>query len=100
MAVDYMQRVTKGGLTLVLYRGEDMALIALDVDDTLKKPDFVGFGLEYKIGNGPFTPVYNFLTFEKLRLQAEAFVKAIANRLAVSVFGSARGNTLVQAQNH
>ena len=68
---------TSNGLKLVVYRGEDMALLALDADQSLRKPDFVGFGLEYKIGAaGSFTPVYNFLTFNKLRLQAEAFAKA------------------------
>ena len=76
MAVDYVASNKTGGLTLKLYRGEDMVLLAFDIDDTLKKPDFVGFGIEYKIGStGSWIPVYNFLTFEKLRLQAEAFGK-------------------------
>ena len=81
MAVDYVASNKTGGLTLKLYRGEDMVLLAFDIDDTLKKPDFVGFGIEYKIGStGSWIPVYNFLTFEKLRLQAEAFVKLHAQK--------------------
>jgi phosphatidylserine/phosphatidylglycerophosphate/cardiolipin synthase-like enzyme len=77
MAIDYVAGSSNGGLTLKLYRGEDMALLAFDVDETLRKPEFMGFGIEYKIGDKEqWYPVYNFLTFNKLRLQAEAFRKA------------------------
>jgi phosphatidylserine/phosphatidylglycerophosphate/cardiolipin synthase-like enzyme len=73
MPVDFMQHATKDGLTLVLYRGEDMVLLAFDVDDSLKKPDFVGFGIQYRVGNDPKPrDVYNFLTFKALREKAEA----------------------------
>ena len=44
MSVDYIAGNTTDGLTLKLYRGEDMVLLAFDIDDSLKKPDFVGFG--------------------------------------------------------
>jgi phosphatidylserine/phosphatidylglycerophosphate/cardiolipin synthase-like enzyme len=77
MADDFVARKEKDGLTLSVYRGEDMALLAFDIDKSLRKPDFVGFGIEYKVGNkDEWFPVYNFLTFKKLRLQAEAFAKA------------------------
>ena len=46
MAVDYVQSAKKDGLTLVLYRGEDMVLLAFDIDYSLKKPDFLGFGIQ------------------------------------------------------
>src|SRR5262245_14336659 len=42
MLVDYIAGNATDGLTLKLYRGEDMVLIAFDIDDSLKKPDFVG----------------------------------------------------------
>ena len=77
MSDDSVARKSKDGLTLVLYRGEDMVLLAFDVDQSLRTPDFVGFGIEYRIGTqASWYPVYNFLTFKKLRLQAEAFEKA------------------------
>src|SRR5258708_25093822 len=81
MASDpYVARATKDGLTLVLYRGEDMALLAFGADQSLRDGNFVGFGIEYQIGSGPsWYPVYNFLTFKTLRLQAEAFLKAHPN---------------------
>lgn len=77
MASSSVARGSAGGLTVVAYRGEDMVLLAFDVDASLRQPDFVGFGIEYRIGRRPtWFPVYNFLTFKKLRLQAEAFQKA------------------------
>ncbi len=51
MSVDYIASNTTDGLTLKLYRGEDMVLLAFDIDDSLKKPDFVGFGIQYFLGN-------------------------------------------------
>jgi hypothetical protein len=76
MAGEFAVSESANGLTLVVYRGEDMALLAFDVDTALRTPDFVGFGIEYRIGKNPsWFPVYNFLTFKMLRLQAEAFVK-------------------------
>ena len=42
MSVDYIASNTTDGLTLKLYRGEDMVLLAFDIDDSLKQPDFVG----------------------------------------------------------
>ncbi len=73
MSVDYMRRESKDGLTLVCYRGEDMVLLAFDIEKQLRTPDFVGFGIQYRIGDDPkLHDVYNFLTFRKLREQAEA----------------------------
>src|SRR5436305_6342173 len=73
MAVDYMERASKDGLTIVAYRGEDMILLAFDVDDRLKKPDFVGFGIQYRVGSDPkLRDVYNCLTFKALREKDEA----------------------------
>ena len=51
MPVDHIASNKSGGLTLKVYRGEDMALLAFDVDETLRTPDFVGFGVEYKVGS-------------------------------------------------
>jgi phosphatidylserine/phosphatidylglycerophosphate/cardiolipin synthase-like enzyme len=68
----YVARVEKDGLTLVLYRGEDMVLLAFDVAAQLRRPDFLGFGIQYRIGNDPaLRDVYNFLTFEQLRKAIE-----------------------------
>ena len=48
-------------------------LLAFDIDDSLKKPDFVGFGIQYRVGNDPKPrDVYNFLTFKALREKDEA----------------------------
>jgi PLD-like domain len=69
---DYVQCKSDQGLTLVVYRGEDMVLLAFDIDDSLRKPDFVGFGIQYRIGDDPtLHDVYNFLTFKKLREEHE-----------------------------
>jgi PLD-like domain len=76
----HVARSSHDGLSLIVYRGEDMALLAFDIAPSLRTPDFVGFGIEYQIAGKPeFFPVYNFLTFNKLRLQAEAFLKAHPN---------------------
>jgi hypothetical protein len=76
----HVARSKKDGLSLTVYRGEDMALLAFDVGASLRDPAFVGFGVEYQIDGRPgFFPVYNFLTFKKLRLQAEAFAAAHPN---------------------
>jgi len=78
MANDFMASAEQGGLTLVLYRGEDMVLMAFDIDDRLKKPEFLGFGIQYQIGDKPeLFEVVNFLTFKELRPQAEALAKQI-----------------------
>src|SRR5262245_53784884 len=80
MAEKFVARESAGGLTVAIYRGEDMALLAFDIDKSLRTNDFVGFGIEYRIGETEtFFPVYNFLTFKNLRLQAEAFQKAHPN---------------------
>jgi hypothetical protein len=77
MAVDFVQRKSNAGLTVVLYRGEDMALLAFDIDESLRTPDFVGFGVQYRVGNNPnVRQVFNFLTFKKLRDANEAAKKA------------------------
>lgn len=73
MSIDFMERQSKDGLTLMLYRGEDMVLMAFDIDESLRKPDFVGFGIQYRIGSDPtLHDVFNFLTFKALREKAEA----------------------------
>ena len=56
MAGELSVRKSNGGLTLIVYRGEDMALLAFDVDASLQKPDLVGFGIEYRIGTNPMVP--------------------------------------------
>jgi PLD-like domain len=78
MAVDYLARNSSNGLTLNLYRGEDMVLLAFDIDATLRKPDFVGFGIQYFIGAATQPrDVFNFLTFKRVRLAAKAAGKPI-----------------------
>jgi len=79
MTVDYLASNSTDGLSLNLYRGEDMVLLAFDIDATLKKPDFVGFGIQYFIGNATQPrDVFNFLTFKRVRLAAKAAKKEIA----------------------
>ena len=79
MSVDYIASNNTDGLTLNLYRGEDMVLLAFDIDDSLKKPDFVGFGIQYFIGNSTQPrDVFNFLTFKQVRLAAKAAKNDIA----------------------
>jgi PLD-like domain len=78
MAVDYIAGNATNGIALKLYRGEDMVLLAFDIDDSLKKPDFVGFGVQYFVGNAAQPrDVYNFLTFRHVRLAAKAAKKEI-----------------------
>jgi hypothetical protein len=78
MSVDYISGNTTDGLTLKLYRGEDMVLLAFDIDDTLKTPDFVGFGIQYFLGDSTQPrDVFNFLTFKHVRLKAKAAKKHI-----------------------
>ena len=36
MSIDFMERQSKDGLTLMLYRGEDMVLMAFDIDESLR----------------------------------------------------------------
>ena len=65
MAVDYITGSKADGLALKLYRGEDMVLLAFDIDATLRKPDFVGFGIQYRVDDAAeWRDVYNFLTFK------------------------------------
>lgn len=79
MPVDYWARNTTDGLTLNLYRGEDMVLLAFDIDETLRKPGFVGFGIQYFIGDATRPrDVFNLLTFKHVRLAAKAANKPIA----------------------
>ena len=53
-----------------LYRGEDMVLLAFDIDKHLRTPDFVGFGIQYLVGDATQPrDVYNFLTFKHVRLK-------------------------------
>jgi hypothetical protein len=79
MPVDFIASNTTDGLTLKLYRGEDMVLLAFDVDDSLKKSDFVGFGIQYFVGNATRPrDVFKLLTFKCVRLAAKAAKKEIA----------------------
>ena len=76
--MDHIASSATDGLTLKLYRGEDMVLLAFDIDDLLKKSDFVGFGIQYFIGNATQPrDVFNFLTFKRVRLAAKAAKKEI-----------------------
>ena len=59
---------SKDGLSVKAYRGEDMVLLAFDIAKELRTKDFVGFGIQYKVGaDGPMRDVFNFLTFRRLR---------------------------------
>ncbi len=79
MPVDYIASNATDGLALKLYRGEDMVLLAFDIDESLKKRDFVGFGIQYFVGNATQPrDVFNFLTFKRVRLAAKAAKKEIA----------------------
>lgn len=70
---EHVVRKSKDGLTLVVYRGEDMVLLAFDIASQLQKPDFLGFGIQYRIGDRPdLHDVYNFLTFKQLREELKA----------------------------
>ena len=73
MSVDYISKLTTtDGLTLKLYRGEDMVLLAFDIDDLLKQPDFVGFAIQYFLGDlTQPRDVFNFLMFTCVRLKAK-----------------------------
>ena len=76
MPVDYLQHAANNGLSLVLYRGEDMVLLAFDIDQRWRRPDFLGFGIQYRIGDKPdLHDVFNFLTFKALREETEAALK-------------------------
>lgn len=46
--VDFERAFQRDGLTLKLYRGEGMALLAFDLDPAQATPDFVGFAVEFK----------------------------------------------------
>ena len=78
MSVDYIASNTTDGLTLKLYRGEDMVLLAFDIEKNLQTADFVGFGIQYRIGDKPeVSEVYNGLTFKAQRPQLEDLAKQI-----------------------
>src|SRR5260370_5390679 len=78
MASDFMASAKKDGLSVVLYRGEDMVLLAFDIEKNLQTADFVGFGLQYRIGDKPeVSEVYNGLTFKAQRPQVEDLAKQI-----------------------
>lgn len=48
MTVDFERLFQRDGLTLKLYRGEGMALLAFDLEPGLATRDFVGFAIEFK----------------------------------------------------
>jgi PLD-like domain len=76
MGDQHVVRKSNDGLTVVLYRGEDMVLLAFDIEPKLRTRDFVGFGIDYQIGSSKETRhVYNFLTFKKLHEDADEELK-------------------------
>ncbi|MEA2829773.1 MAG: hypothetical protein QOF22_521 [Bradyrhizobium sp.] len=78
MASDFMASAKKDGLSVVLYRGEDLVLLAFDIEKNLQTADFVGFGIQYRVGDKPeVSEVYNGLTFKAQRLQVEDLAKQI-----------------------
>jgi phosphatidylserine/phosphatidylglycerophosphate/cardiolipin synthase-like enzyme len=59
---DFMAIDTNGSLTVKLWRGERMCLIAMDVANP--EPNFAGFSIEWKApGATDFSPLYNRLAF-------------------------------------
>ena len=67
----------------------------LDIDLPLRTPDIVGFGIQYLVGDATRPhDVYNFLTFECVRLAAKA-TKLISGigRPCVRQFSSSAGHT-------
>ena len=48
MATDFERKESAGGLTFKLYRGEGVALLAFDLEQTQATDDFVGFAVEVK----------------------------------------------------
>jgi hypothetical protein len=65
MANEFESRESSGGLTLKLYRGEGVALLAFDLDPAHATDDFVGFSAEVKYpGSNHFGALRNRLHFD------------------------------------
>lgn len=63
--VDFERVFQRDGLTLKLYRGEGMALLAFDLDVNRATPDFVGFAIEFKPPKShDWFPLLNRLRFD------------------------------------
>ncbi|MDO9453220.1 MAG: phospholipase D-like domain-containing protein [Stagnimonas sp.] len=63
--VDFERVFQRDGLTLKLYRGEGMALLAFDLDPAQATRDFVGFAVEFKPPRAyEWFPLPNRLRFE------------------------------------
>lgn len=63
--VDFERLFQRDGLTLKLYRGEGMALLAFDLEPSLATRDFVGFAVEFKPPRAQeWYPLTNRLRFE------------------------------------
>ncbi len=56
---------TSNGLTVTAYRGEGSCLLAMDIDESLRTTDFVGFSIEVRYpGSQQFGFLKNLLNFE------------------------------------
>src|SRR5215470_12766723 len=56
---------TSNGLTVTAYRGEGSCLLAMDLDESLRTNDFVGFSIEVRYpGSQQFGFLKNLLSFE------------------------------------
>lgn len=65
MATAFERKAEKDGLTLKLYRGEGMALLAFDLAKAKATPDFVGFAVEVRPpGQDGWLPLRNRLRFD------------------------------------
>ncbi|MGQ0701399.1 MAG: phospholipase D-like domain-containing protein [Panacagrimonas sp.] len=63
--IDFERVFQRDGLTLKLYRGEGMALLAFDLDASRATPDFVGFAIEVKSPReSDWSPLRNRLRFD------------------------------------
>ena len=65
MPTDFERKESSGGLTLKLYRGEGMGLLAFDLDQANATDDFAGFTVEVKYpGSNNWGALRNRLHFE------------------------------------
>ncbi len=65
MATEFERKESAGGLTVKLYRGEGVALLAFDLDQAQATNDFVGFSIEVRYpGSAHWGALKNRLHFE------------------------------------
>lgn len=65
MSTEFESKKAAGGLTFKLYRGEGVALLAFDLDQSMATDDFVGFSIEVKYpGSTHWGALKNRLHFE------------------------------------